>query len=255
MTNRYLAHAAVLTLAAAGLLGACKPAAPVEAARQTAAAPAAGMLTVQAQPDLGAAFQAMPRFTGGDAAATAKINAAMVKLDASGKENLTLCPDQPNAQSQTVKVLRNGPDFIAVEVSGESDCGAYPSGGVTDYVFDARTGDLVDWSKLIPGAAIRNGEPDPDYYTSLFTSAEFTAREMKAARAETDKEYLEQCVPALEQGELSFSARFNDDEGTLQISPDLVHAIQACGVELQLTPADLTALHADPRLIAAVGKR
>lgn len=257
--HRNIAPAALAMIAALGMAG-CKPAAAAKpsapAGAAAAATPAAGALTVQPQPDLGLENQAMPRFAGGDAAATAKINLAMAKLDASTREGLTSCPDQPHAgQSQTVKVTRNGPDFVVVQVTYESDCGAYPSSGTNDFMFDAKAGDLVDWSKLIPGAAATYAFHDEDLYSNAFASAPLQARVVAAARKETDPDFLKDCVPVLEEGELSFVVNLNTDKGTLDVTPDLAHAVQACASPLQLTPADLTALHADPRLVAMVAQK
>jgi len=256
-THRNIAPAALAMIAALGMT-ACKPAAAkgAPAAGAAAAAPVAGALTVQPQADLGPENQAMPRFAGGDAAATAKINLAMSKLDASTKEGLTSCPDQPHGgQSQTVKVARNGPDFVVVQVTYESDCGAYPSSGTNDFFFDAKTGDLVDWSKLIPDAAATYAFHDEDLYSNAFNSAPLQARVVAAGKKETDPDFLKDCLPVLEEGELSFTVNLDDEKGVLDVTPDLPHVVQACADSLRLTPADLTALHADPRLVALVGQK
>jgi hypothetical protein len=255
-------HRAVLTAAfvllAAGMAG-CKPAAPAApagpaaAAAPTPTATSAATLGVQNPPALGEGFAAMPRFNGGEASAVAKINAAMAKLDATNKEGLTSCTDMPhNGQSQEVSVPLNGPDLLQVDARYESDCGAYPSSGTNAYVFDLKTGELVDWSKLIPGAAIRSGEPDHDFYTNTFSSKALQARVVAAAKTQTDADFLRDCVPVLQESELSFTAAINTETHTLDVTPDLAHAVQACGDSLKLGADELRALNADPRLIAAL---
>lgn len=255
MTIQQLGRTTAIALVSVALLAGCKPA-PAAKGDAAAAAPAASAFTIQTQPDLGAQFQAMPRVSGGDAAIAAKINAAMSRLDTSAAENLTSCPEMAhNGQAQTVKVTRNGPDFLAIEVAYESDCGAYPSSGINAYVFDLKTGGLIDWAAAIPDARIVNGTADPDFFTNTFSSPILQARIVTAAKAQTDAEWRTDCVPVLEGGQLNLTGRINTETGALDVTPDLVHAVQACGDSLALTPADLKALKADPRLIAAVERR
>ena len=251
-------HAALTAAASALLLCAgCKPAAavgqaPVPPAAGADAARPAGGLTVQAQPDLGPQNQAMPRFSGGDAAATARINLAMDKLDALTLEGLGACPDMPHGgQTQAVRVTRNAP-LLAIEVTYESDCGAYPSSGINSYVFDPATGALIDWARALPEAGVTAGEPDTEMFTNAFTSASLQARLVAAARKQSDADWRNDCLPVLEGQDLSLTARINTETHTLDITPDLPHVVQACGDSLSLGTADLTALKADPRLIEAV---
>ena len=255
MTIQHLARTTAIALVAAALsLAGCKPAASTGAAAAPAA-PAAGAFTVQAQPDLGPQNQALPRFSGGDAAIAARLNAAMGKLDASSADLLTSCPEMPHGgRSQTVKVTRNGPDFVAVEAVYESDCGAYPSSGTDAYVFDLKTGGLIDWAAAIPDARITNSEPDTELFTNSFSSPVLQARIVAAAKAEKDAEWPAECVEVLEREGLYLTARINTATGTLDVTPDLPLVVQVCANSLSLTPADLTALKTDPRLIAAVRK-
>lgn len=255
MTIQQLGRATAIALVSAALLAGCnKPAAAAKG--DAAAAPAAAAFTVQTQPDLGPEIQAMPRFAGGDAVIAAKINAAMGKLDESSKGLLDLCPEIPHAgRSQAVKVTRNGPDFVAVESAYESDCGAYPSSGVEAYLFDLKTGGLIDWAAAIPEARITNSDPDTELFTNSFFSPVLQARIVAAAKAETDAEWRTDCVEVLEREGLYLTARLNTETGKLDVTPDLPHVVQVCANSLSLTAADLTALKADPRLIAAVEKR
>lgn len=256
MTIQHLGRTTAIALVAAALsLAGCKPAASTGAAAAPTAAPAAGAFTIQAQPDLGPENQALPRFSGGDPAIAAKLNAAMGKLDASNADLLTSCPEMAHGgRSQTVKVTRNGPDFVAVEAAYESDCGAYPSSGTDAYLFDLKTGGLIDWAAAVPEARITNSDPDTELFTNSFFSPVLQARIVAAAKAETDAEWRTGCVEVLEREGLYLTARINTETGTLDVTPELPHVVQACANSLSLTPADLTALKADPRLIAAVRK-
>ena len=249
-------RSAVIAFAGLALLAACnKPAEPAAApAAPAATAPPAA--TLQDQAALGTGNEALPRIGAPATDQVARINAALAARDAEWKENVASCTDGEKLISRDVAVTRNAADFLALSMFYELSCGgAYPSSGTDFFTYDLTTGALADWAKLLPRAGIANSEQIPDYPTNTFSSPALQARLVKAleAGAGTDADWRESCLPVLQMEGLTLQAAFDAEKPVLNISPgSLPHAVQACGDSMALTVADLKALGADARLIAAV---
>jgi hypothetical protein len=182
----------------------------------------------------------MPRLVEGRSAVVASINAAMDTLDADAVEG---CSNL----SREVTVKSSGPELLVINEYVNYFCGVYPFTGSRTYVFDLESGTPLDWSKALPGARI-----SPESFSrpvdNTFESPILQARIVELVKA--DSITRAECLETI-TGASSLVVYFADD-GRLDISHELPHAVQACATTLSLSADALLELRADPRLIAVV---
>ncbi len=223
------------------------------AARTDVAAAPAGAVTLIEKPKLSADVEAMPRLSG-DTPAIVRINAELDRLDATATEDATQCATmgaeagRGGGWSRTITRPMTGPSYLTLREHLEIYCGgAYPSNTQSAITYDLSTGARVNWAALLPGLALVQDEPMegmPADYVYTLRSPQLTALyERKMIADAEDAEWRDQCKdvwkpqPDAEMGQ-GFYVWADAEHGGVAIDADYVHAVQACGGTVYLTPDD-----------------
>ena len=202
--------------------------------------------------------QASPRLRAGTPAATA-INQAMAKLDADYRAFLKDCtpPGKPADARRLVLTPMTGPDFLTVDVREDYSCyqTAHPDVSHRVYVYDLRSGSLIDWSRLLAGIAELAYADDPD-----LSPAERIAVRSRPLQSFYHKQLhysaIRACRAAFRDPQTPFMVWPDAKAGGLEIAPfDPPHAIAACAQTVTIPAPQLMRMGADPRLVRALARR
>jgi hypothetical protein len=247
-------------MARAALAGLLAAAAGVFAHGAAVAAPFAVVL--RQPPPLFKGAKSMPRITSPATAATAKINTDLAKVDSAWMAEARDCRETAGGAEvdlgRDYAMKMRGPAYFALEISDEEFCGgAHPSTTLTPITYDLATGERIDWLKVFPASARvkRSFEADPgEPPVDEFRSPVLHALYLKKARAARSAADWKDCAEALQDPELDFQMVPDAEQGALEITPDLPHAVMACGDSVALSPADMRALGVAQPLVEAIGQ-
>lgn len=124
-----------------------------------AAGPAAAQTLALSQPKpLSIGQPSLQRIGAPATAATARINAALDRMDRRWVAFAHDCHDDESAPAadnagRSVEVTARGPAYLSLVIRYDYSCGgAHPDGGTIALVYDLETGRPVDWLKLLPAA-------------------------------------------------------------------------------------------------------
>ena len=127
-------------------------------------ATSASALTLTQPPTLAKGLPALPRIAAPATPATARINAALAKEDASWRAFIKECHDQAGADfdlERSNQVAMSGPAYFSLTIGYSYDCGgAHPDGGTIALVYDLNTGAPVNWAHLLPKSLIDSVSTD-----------------------------------------------------------------------------------------------
>ena len=225
------------------------------------AADAAEALRLTAGPGLAKDSAALPRIAAPLTPATARINAALGRLDRNwaGFVKECLAGGKQNEASRRVEIPMRGPRFLALLARDNEDCGgAHPDYSLTALTYDLTTGRPVDWARLLGPRLASAASTDSviDGTTiGLVSSPELRklyVRTLKATGGETAG-WWKDCNDVLADEDLKFSVWPDARTRGLMLAPLLVHAVQACGDETSVPAKDLRPLGVDPALLAQLG--
>lgn len=219
------------------------------------------------KPRLSADMEALPRVVG-DSPAIKRINAELDRLDAaataSAKECTETAGDGPGgAWSRTITRPMTGPAYVTLREHVEVDCGgAYPSTTQTAITYDLSTGARANWSALLPALALVQDEPmaelPADYVYTVHSPQLEALYERKMIADADDAEWRDECrevwkpKPDDEAGGQGFNVWADAEHGGVAIDADYVHAVQACGGTVYLSPEEMRAAGAPAALIDAL---
>ena len=203
---------------------------------------------------------AFPRIAVPQNAATAKINAALARLDRRWAGFVKDCRagGKDNEASRGVEITMGGPRYLAVVAHDDESCGgAHPDESRTALTYDLAAGRPVDWGKLLGPRLVTTTAVDNviDGTTiGLVSSPELSrlyVRTLKAKGGE-DAGWWKDCDDVLADPDLRFSVWPNAKTHALMIEPELAHAVQACGDDAAISVATLRAFGASPDLLSAL---
>ncbi len=260
-------RAMILTAAAVALTLAGCGAAETDKAGPAEGASAAGAVTLIEKPKLSTDVEAMPRLSG-DGQAIARINAELDRLDAAAVAAAGECATmgaeagRGGGWSRTITRPMTGPAYVTLREHLDVYCGgAYPSTSQSAITYDLSTGARANWAALLPGLSLVQDQPEegmPEDYVYTIRSPQLTALyERKMIAEATDAEWRDQCKdvwkpqPDAELGQ-GFYVWADAEHGGVAIDADYVHAVQACGGAVYLTPEEMRAAGAPPALIEAL---
>jgi len=222
-------------------------------------ATSASALTLIQPPPLAKALPALPRIVDPATPATARINAALTKEDASWRAFIKECRDQAGANfdlERTGQVAMSGPAYFALTIGYSYDCGgAHPDGGTIALVYDLSTGAPVNWSRLLPKALIDSVSTDSagDGTTiGLIASKTLQKLYARAALAHGDADFKANCADVVNGDGLTFQVWPDAKAGGLMLVPDLPHVVLACGDPQVIPVQALRNLGVAAPLLAAI---
>jgi len=224
------------------------------------AARAADAVRLSVGPDLAKDSAALPRIAAPSTAATARINAALARLDRSwaGYVRDCLAGGKDNEASRRVEIAMRGPRYLAVLARDSEDCGgAHPDYSLTALTYDLQTGRPADWGRLLgPRLASSVGADSAiDGATIGLVSSPELRRLYVAtlkARGGEPRDWWKDCDDVLADDSLQFSVWPDAKAGGLMLAPQLVHAVQACGEEVAISAPTLRSFGASPDLVAVL---
>lgn len=236
-------------------------------------AAAQDMLRLLPQPTVAPGVAAFPRLSS-DAPQAGRINQALAAADARARGAARACREeaagsprgaaaggrQVQGWTRRITVAMRGPRYLALVTDDDADCGGlYPNAGRVALVYDLRTGNPPDWSRLLPrslaGTAsvetAMDGTPmgmvGSDALKSLYLMA------ARAAAVKVDPG----CEEALQQLAGPFTlwpdmGRGGKPGGLVLLPGPLPHASAACGVPALIAVATLRQLGVQPGLLDAI---
>jgi len=241
--------------AVAGMLAAAMAAAPV----------AAQTLALSQPKPLSIGQPALPRIAEPKTAATARINAALDRMDrrwtafAHGCHDDESAPDTDNV-GRSVEVTARGPAYLSLVIRYDYSCGgAHPDGGAIALVYDLDTGRPVDWLKLLPPGMKASGDVDTAGDGSVIgrvSSPVLHDLYLRAVKA--DKELADQadCADVLADPGLPFQLWPDAKARGLVLEPaSLPHVVAACANPATIPAATLRGLGVEGRMVDAVESR
>jgi len=209
--------------------------------------------------DLREEIEAMPQIVAPKTPATMKINRALKARDREVLARQRACTKQarelgrPSAAGigRWSWVKMRGPEFLTIESGNSSLCATpYEARWLDSMTYDLRTGDVVDWTQLMPGLTVVSYE---EYRAPPQVKGRaLHARFMKAYRLLRDED--PECIEAIDRpDEAEFVLVPDPKDGGLRVQPSfLPHVIQACEDSVTLDAADMRTLGVAPRLVDAI---
>lgn len=213
-------------------------------------------------PDVAKGSAALPRIASPATPATARINAALGRLDRSwaGYVRDCLAGGKDNEAGRHVDVSMRGPRYLSLQAWDEEDCGgAHPDNSLTALTYDLETGRPVDWKQLLGSKLAAQTSVDNviDGTTiGLVSSPELRrlyVQTLKASAAEP-KDWWSDCADVLAADDLSFSLWLDAKKHAVAVRPELEHVVLACAEEADIAPATLHEMGASPELLAAFAR-
>lgn len=208
----------------------------------------------------GASAAALPRVAAPLNPATAKINAALTRLDRrwAGFVKNCVAGGKDNEASRRVEVTMRGPRYLGLVVHDEASCGgAHADTSRTALTYDLETGRPVDWRQLLgPRLATASAVDNviDGALIGLVGSPELRrlyVRTLEASGGEP-ADWWKDCDDVLADPELRFSVWPDAKTHALMLEPELAHAVQACGDDAAISPATLRTFGASPDLVSAL---
>jgi len=210
-------------------------------------------------PALAKGMPALPHIAAPANPATARINAALTKVDASWRAFLRDCHQQAGKDfdmERSNQVAMRGPGYFAVTIGYSYDCGgAHPDGGSIALVYDLSTGRPVNWAQLLPKALVDSSSTDSagDGTTiGLITSKTLQKIYVREALAHADAETRKDCADTLSQDGLTFQVWPDAKAGGLMLQPNLPHVVMACGDPQVISVPTLKRLGVAAPLLSAI---
>jgi hypothetical protein len=202
----------------------------------------------------------MPRITAPSTPATARINAALARLDKRWAGYVDDCEagGKDNEAARSVEVTMAGPRFLSLVAHDEEFCGgAHPDNSTTALVYDLQSGRPVDWRILLGPrlAGVSHTDTVIDGTTiGVINSAELAKLYLRALRKSPDYDpaWWDQCSDTLKDPSLEFLLWPDAKTHGLVADPEVEHVVAPCGEEVSIPAADLRAAGADAALIAAL---
>ena len=195
---------------------------------------------------------AFPRIAAPQTPATAKINAALTRLDRRWAGFVKACGaggKDANAERR-VETTMAGPRFLSLVARDEQLCGgAHPDTDTLPLVYDLEAGRPVDWRKLLGPRLVTAIATDTVIDgTTVGEIASGTLQGLYVRGAKPDGD----CSEVLGDPGLKFVAWLDGRKRGLVIEPVLPHVTRACGDEQTIGLADLRRLSAEPALTTAL---
>ncbi len=180
---------------------------------------------------------AFPRIAAPQTAATAKINAALGRLDRrwAGFVRDCLAGGKDNEASRQVEVTLRGPRYLSFLAHDDESCGgAHPDESRTALTYDLDSGRPVDWRQLLGPRLVTATAVDNviDGATiGLVSSPDLRPLYVQALKAKggEDASWWKDCEDVLADEDLKFSVWPDAKTHALMLEPELAHAVQACG--------------------------
>ena len=191
----------------------------------------------------------MPELADASTPTAQKINAAMRQWDARALSALKDC----KSFTRWVQPTMLGPAYLSVWMNASWDCGAHPVVDLSALVFDLRTGEAVDWTKLVSSPGVKNdGDPgsvaQPGQPLALIDPA------LNAAYLQWDatQDGFSECKDAFSDPQ-AFTIWPEAKSGMLMVEPaDLPHVVQACANDMALTADQARSLGFSADLLKAL---
>lgn len=225
------------------------------------AAAAAQPITLTRPRPVSGEVQAYPRIAAPANAAQRRINRALDRLDAKVRTAIRQCfadSVNPTSWERQIDTTMRGPEFLSYLVTDEVDCGnAYPNESHLAIVYDLRTGEPVDWTRLLPGKLTGWLELKGVNGIRVVTlaSPRLLNLYMVGYHRALDPENRAECgdAPTMfgEDG-VAMLAWLDAKAGGLALQFDFNHAMQACSAAVVVPAATLRREGASPRLLAAL---
>ena len=195
---------------------------------------------------------AFPRIAAPRTPATAKINAALTRLDRRWSDFARECRSggKDNEASRRVRATLTGPRFLSLVARDEESCGgAHPDNSTLALVYDLGSGRPVDWREMLgPRLAAETTTDTVIDGTTIGMVGSDALRGLYVRARKPDKN----CADVLADPSLHFVAWLDGKRRGLAIEPVLPHAVAACGDDVTIPLAGLRRLGADPALTSAL---
>ena len=226
-----------------------------------AAANAAGTVQLTHPPKLTSGDAALPKIAAPVTPATAKINAALARIDArwikASRDCLGHAKPQDAEMTRSVETPMLGPRYLTIVAHDSASCAeaAYPQAWTLALVYDLDTGRPVNWEKLlgtlVDSAVIDSaGDGTP---IGVITSNTLHDLYVKAVAPRQDPGMRVQCANILEDETMQFQVWPDAAKGGLVLQPSsLPHAVAACGDAAVIPLAKLRRLGVDAGLLDAI---
>ncbi len=199
-----------------------------------------------------AGASAFPRIAAPQNAATAKINAALARLDRRWAGFARECGagGKDNEASRRVEVTMAGPRFLSLVARDDESCGgAHPDTDTLALVYDLDMGRPVDWKALLGPKLVTDTSTDTVIDgTTIGMIGSKALQGLYLRQGKRDKD----CADVLADPGLHFVAWLDGKRHGLVIEPVLPHVVAACGDDATIPVADLRRLGADPILSSAL---
>ena len=198
-----------------------------------------------------ASAAAFPRIAAPLTPATAKINAALARLDHRWSAFVRECKagGKDNSADRSVAVTMAGPRFLSVVARDEESCGgAHPDTSTLALVYDLDAGRPVDWKALLGPKLVAETSTDTVIDGSTIGIVSSPALRALYGRGTRDRD----CYDATVDPGLHFVAWLNAWRRAVMVEPVLPHVVAACGGETAVDLGELGRSGADPALIAAL---
>ncbi len=216
------------------------------------ASAAAAMPVVLTRPPSAWTF---PKIAAPKTPATAKINAALRRLDRRWAGFVKDCGagGKDASAERRVETTLAGPRFLSLVARDEELCGgAHPDTDTLPLVYDLEAGRPVDWRKLLgPRLVTATATDSVIDGTTIGEIASKTLQGLyvRAARPDGD------CSEVLADPGLKFVAWLDGRRRGLVVEPVLPHVTRSCGEEQSISLEDLRRLGADAALTSALAGR
>jgi hypothetical protein len=205
----------------------------------------------------------MPQIIDPVDAAERHINAALGQLDATVRKAANDCKDpdgKPGSWERAIDVPMRGPGFISFVITDDVYCGgAHPNVSTMSIVYDLRSGEPVDWTKLLPDSltgtlALQQGADGTRMIT--LASTRLFALHLAGYRAANGSAADSDCRQVIaDSGSNSPPAMMvwlDTKAGGLAVQFDLPYSVQACAVRVVIPLTALRAEGAQSALLDAV---
>ncbi len=205
---------------------------------------------------------AFPRIASPADAAQRRINRALGRLDAKVRAAARACfadSTNPTSWQRHIDMTMRGPAFLSYRVTDDVDCGgAHPSNSHSAMVYDLKSGQPVDWTKLLPARltgrmALTQGSDAVSVVT--LASPRLLALYNAGYDRALDPENKAVCAGATTvfgANGIPMIAWLDARARGLALQFDFNHAMQACSAAVIIPAATLSREGGSPRLINAL---
>jgi hypothetical protein len=205
---------------------------------------------------------ALPRITAPATPGTAKVNAALARLDSHWRAFMAQCRTDGGRDAytgRTVKVAMASPRILSLTIGEEAGCGgAYPNSDVMGLAYDLDTGRPLDWTRLLPARLVDSASVDTlvdGTKVGAVVSPRLHALYLAALtrRNAQDAAWKSECAEPMAADDMSFQLWPDAAQGGVAMLPfSLPHALAACGEVVVLPTAALRSLGVDKALLDVI---